>query len=427
MRPISALFLRPLVLVFSLLAALLLPLVVHAGNYDVTYSSDSSAGATLSVPGKPDIVFPYAPTTLYDTLPLPSSHSIPNIPNINGYGYSVPLSNPYQPQFPWYPLSTFTATMKGAMVATFTWNNHGDLNAFPPAVVTIREAGSIYWFYYTSSVGTSTESGSDGLGNSLVTYFPSPNGAVYFDTQDIVKQNPGPSFTVVLSPHVQFSAVCSGGSTPILDGLSIFFGASILPPCFLVSNSLDPVVLTANTTTPIPLKTTVYGPANKSFKVGLNVYDSVQNQIVSLPSQTCIIGSQGYGVISFAWNGLKADGTAAPPGVYLYQFSLIDSNGNVVDTDKSSFLLPITSPSANAVLTSDDGTTATYQVSYGLASTDSPPRSAAAGKVDVYDPNQTLIYTYTMQSGDLTPGQHTVSVPIPSPTLDGNSTFLVSA
>ena len=180
-------------------------------------------------------------------------------------------------------------------------------------------------------------------------------------------------------------------------------------------------------------------PVPPPFTVTPTIYDSAQNLVATLPSQPITFAANtqaiATGRLSFTWDGTKADGTVAPPGEYLFEFTVTDSNGNVVDTDKSSFL-SITSPAANAVLVSDDGAKATYQVSYGLSSTDTPARSAAAGEVDVYDPNGNPVYTlgspvvtlaYPLQASDLTPGQHMLSISIPSPTIDGKYTFLVSA
>jgi len=256
-------------------------------------------------------------------------------------------------------------------------------------------------------------------------------------TPNIFKSNPGLTFTITCSPSSQIAVAHALSAYPPPEcspGEGVQFKASVPPPATGITtitstnpSNPTPLVLTTSTTLPVPLSATLSGPKNGYAIVKATLYDSTQNPVATLPMQVVGLDSNGKGIASFGWDGTVAGGTMASPGVYLFQFNLIDNNGNVLDADKSSFLTPITSPSANALLVSNDGITATYQASYGLASTDNPPISAAAGKVDVYDPNETLIYTYTMQSGDLTPGQHTVSVPIPSPTLDGNYTFLVSA
>jgi hypothetical protein len=187
-----------------------------------------------------------------------------------------------------------------------------------------------------------------------------------------------------------------------------------------------PIVLTTTTALPIPVSGTLIGLPNTFTTVTATLYSSAQIPVVTLPAQSVALDANGNGTASFTWDGIESDGTAAPPGEYLFKFSVTDSNGNVIDTDKSSFL-SISTPDTDAELFSDDGTTAQFTVRYILSSTDAPARPASVGEIDVYDPNQVKIITQTLGTGDLTPGLHTVTVTMPSMQLEGNYVFLTSA
>ena len=194
-----------------------------------------------------------------------------------------------------------------------------------------------------------------------------------------------------------------------------------------------PIVLTTNTTLPIPLSGTLTGPNNSVTTVTATLYDSAQLPVVTLPAQPVRLDANGNGAASFNWDGKEADGTVAPPGVYLFQLnatiSLLDSTNiwpSTVDTDKSPYL-SVSTPSPDAQLVSDDRTTAQFTISYILSSTDTPARSASAGEIDVYDPNQAKVITQVLGTGDLTPGTHTVIVTMPSPKIEGDYVFLTSA
>ena len=72
-----------------------------------------------------------------------------------------------------------------------------------------------------------------------------------------------------------------------------------------------------------------------------------------------------------------------------------------------------------SVLISDDGTTATYTVSYTITENQGNP--AFAGTINAYSTELAPLAaaganTYTMAMGDLTIGSHTVTVTMPSPT-----------
>ncbi len=337
---------------------------------------------------------------------------------------------------------SYESTSRLSVTNTFTWNNHGKPNDLPPDGIVIHKHCKAYWFasaesYWLGFVVVQPIVWSGSCDNGLsAPVISSPNSGSCVSDYYTYIAKPGFLFTVTCNPqaHVSIGTTSPNYFSAWNAEAGVEFSASIPPPATGVSiitstnpSNPTPIVLTTSTSLPVPLSAMLTGPKFGYAVVKATLYDSAQNQVTILPLQPVGLDESGHGTASFTWDGMEANGTMAPPGVYLFRFNLVDDSGNVLDADKSSFLSPITSPATNAILASDDGTTATYQVSYGLASTDTPARSAAAGKVDVYDPNAAYVGTYTMQSGDLTQGQHTVSVPIPSPTVDGKYVFLASA
>lgn len=213
-------------------------------------------------------------------------------------------------------------------------------------------------------------------------------------------------------------------------GTVVAFDVSIMPPPpFYISSTTpdnpNPIIWKPATMTSVPLSATIIHPPSQ-LTVNCSIYDSTQT-LVKFLTRT-VTATDDSITVPFTWDGTNGYSSPVPAGVYLFKFSAQDPTSLKTDTDKSTSLL-ITAPNANAQPISDDGTNAQFAVGYTLFRPDYSTRSAAAGKIDVYDVNQSLVATQVLKDADLTPGPHTVNISIPSSAvdIDGHNTFLVSA
>lgn len=203
------------------------------------------------------------------------------------------------------------------------------------------------------------------------------------------------------------------------------------PPFYISSTTPDnptPIIWKPATMTSVPLSATiVHPPSPAQLIVTCCIYDSTQTPVKVLTQY--VTPTEDTTKVSFTWDGTTdVASNPAPAGVYLFQFFVLTKYSSENDTDKSTSLF-ISTPGPNAQLLSDDGTNAQFAVSYTLSSTDNPARPAAAGKIDVYDANQSVVASQMLGNTDLTPGLHTVNISVPSSSVDvlGYNTFLVSA
>ena len=201
-----------------------------------------------------------------------------------------------------------------------------------------------------------------------------------------------------------------------------------------VTSPSDPAPLIWNpaVTGLVPISATIQSAYKANVSVTMQIFQSDQTLIrtITIPSAayplSLVVGGSGSTgtPLNFTWDGMKDDGTKAEAGIFMYQFVVTGPNGDM-DTDKSQFLSLTTPPVSDAVLVSDDGTTATYNVSYILASSPDPSLAGSSGQIDVYDPSQKLWKSQSLALGDLQPGPHTVLVSIPTPNQEGDYKFLV--
>jgi hypothetical protein len=187
----------------------------------------------------------------------------------------------------------------------------------------------------------------------------------------------------------------------------------------------DPILWDPDTMTSVPVRGTLDAAYRADVPVTLRIYTSGQGAVKTLQQTIRVDGSTDA---SFVWDGSQDYPLTgvAPKGVYLFKFDA-GPPGHApadLDCDKSTYLT-ITTPTGEAELVSDDGTTAVYNVSYTLTSTENRP--ASSGKIDVFDPALNVHYTKALETSDLLPGQHTVTVTMPSPQIAGTYVFLVSA
>jgi hypothetical protein len=154
------------------------------------------------------------------------------------------------------------------------------------------------------------------------------------------------------------------------------------------------------------------------------IYDTTGNPVDYVSEQSATLGDQ---TITLPWipNNLAK-------GIYVFSYSTSVFQGTEYDRDfdKSQNLL-VSSPGGSIEIVSDDGTTATYNEHYTLTdnsfvgSVGNLP--ASSGRIDVYDPTLNIVYTQQLAAGDLTPGDHVVSMTMPSAQYAGTYTFLVTA
>jgi len=168
MRPLFISYPCQFVLVCSLLANFLLfPLVVHAGTYDISYSSDPIIITSGNYKGSSGTGNVSAPLLIQKG----SSNQNPALTDFCGSGYGLYPGSDY---LPW----SYTAKTQGVITATFTWNNYGHPNDSPPNGVVIYEYCDASWYLnnpydwlHASANGTDyTFSGScnNGLGGPVV-------------------------------------------------------------------------------------------------------------------------------------------------------------------------------------------------------------------------------------------------------------------
>jgi hypothetical protein len=188
----------------------------------------------------------------------------------------------------------------------------------------------------------------------------------------------------------------------------------------------DPILWDPDTMEPVFLSANVDLAYRSSLTaIKLEIFDSGQTLRKTVALDRAL--APGTNAITYDWYGSQDPPNAdtAEKGVYLFKWTVGHSGGEEdYDCEKSSYLT-ISTPTSEAELVSDDGTTAVYHVSYTLTSTENRP--ASSGKIDVYDPALNVHYTKALETSDLLPGQHTVTVTMPSPQIAGNLVFLVSA
>ena len=199
----------------------------------------------------------------------------------------------------------------------------------------------------------------------------------------------------------------------------------------------NPIIWTPPLTTVDPNYVTVKAAYKTYATLTLKIYQSDQTLVRTLsipnaanPQPFAFGGSASATPLTLVWDGNKDDGTAAGPGIYLYQFSISAPNGDS-DTDKSTYLRD----SAPAIQIADDGVNAVCTISYVTARTDGSAKAASTGQIDLYDPTGANLGTFTLSSlhetnpannpNLLSPGPHTVTISIPSPQY-GISDFLLS-
>lgn len=423
-KPLRTALLLVVLILLSLLPAL-------AGKW-VPFGSNSGTRTYATK----DPLKPGRTVSWTDTNPTKYTNSIGwNCPDGSDYDYMGPnFGSPYP-----YSVST-----SGTVTITFIWvPSTSAASDPPPAKVYIIEDAFAYWSggegYGAVDGATPTVTGTvnDGRGDPCITTawpqrpneYPGDSFGEATTGDYFIKEVDGSSGKIVCQCTLSGSAQGSDVQYSTCYVACAFAAwISNYPPIRIYSTSPsnpNPIILTSSTSS-VPLSATLVGRPNDTVKVTPTLYDSAQNQIVSLPAQTVTLDASGNGTASFTWNGTKSDGTAAPPGIYLFQYTASSSSTSNTDTDKSPYLT-ITTPGTDAQLVSDDGTNAQFAISYTLSSTDSPARSAAAGQIDVYDPNQAKVITQTLSAGDLTPGAHTIIVSLPSPQVTGDYIFLISA
>jgi len=203
----------------------------------------------------------------------------------------------------------------------------------------------------------------------------------------------------------------------------------------------NPSVLAWNplTMASVPVSATIAGFYATNQTVNLTIYDTAQNVIKTLPAQTVILGgsgSNGSVGVNFTWDGTTTSKDSsgnfipAPAGVYLFKFE-VNPPANATpppasyDSDKSSFL---SISAAQVTLLSADKTNATYQFTYTLSSSTTPPTGTASGTIYVNDANNApqTGSNVTLSAADLTPGPHTKTVVVPV-TAVGPLTLYLSA
>lgn len=224
-----------------------------------------------------------------------------------------------------------------------------------------------------------------------------------------------------------FTAAGAGGVVHVLTTPAATFDREDL--LITQTNPVNPKPLLWNpsVSTSLPVSATFTCAYKATGTAILQIY-TTDNNITPIRTLTTGFTTKD-GSVSLTWDG-TADPVNGQPGepqdkgVYLFQWKLTDTL-KVVDTDKSQNL-NISAPNPYATIVSDDGTTAVYQVSYTLASLDSPVRSASIGKIDVFDPLSANIFSLQLGIGDMTPGTHTITLIMPSTDL-GPSIFLISA
>jgi len=318
----------------------------------------------------------------------------------------------------------------GQITTTFAWNKN-TRNDPPPALVTVVQNSAASWSTLSGG-GELLKSCNNGLGDSEVT--GSAQGWVGGNSYGI--------HTSVVVPDTDGKVIlqCTPNVTISHAGHCVVIYSATAQPyrvhCFVSGTTPanpTPLVLTSNATLPIPLSAAITIdslPATSSqpsipVTVTPTIYDSAQNPVVTLPAQVLTFHGNGTMMASFSWDGLKSDGSPAPPGEYLFQFSAVVRSPLAEYTDKSPYL---GISGSDVQLVSDDGTTAQFAIRYNLSSSDIwPSRSASAGGIDVYDPNQTRVTTQALGTGDMTPGLHTITVTMPSLQLEGDYVFLISA
>lgn len=334
----------------------------------------------------------------------------------------------------------YISTSSGTYQATLTWIPYGSLSSDPPpAKVYVSEHAMAYWGMQEAQTVRNDFTGSadDGCGDPCVVGNPYLRTPFIWPKDFIcgaasararVIEVDGHQGTIVL-PARSMSASWSSRPNGTIGGAACVYSVSVINPLLQITSTNPsnpiPIILTSIATS-VPLSATLVGQPNDTVTVTPTLYDSAQGSLVSLPAQSVTLDIRGNGTASFTWNGMKKDGTAAPPGIYLFQLNAADRSTSDTDTDKSPYLT-ISTPGTDAQLVLDDGTNAKFAISYTLSSTDSPARSAAAGQIDVYDPNQAKVITQTLSAGDLTPGAHTIIVSLPSPQVTGDYIFLISA
>ncbi len=130
------------------------------------------------------------------------------------------------------------------------------------------------------------------------------------------------------------------------------------------------------------------------------------------------------GTDTFTWDGTDAAGQPVERGVYVYTLNTPFNSGGQGDIDKSDFLdaLPGPDPPTFVSATTNE---VVVEIGYNLASLEN--RAASAGRIKVYDPGPRLVFSHSLATADLTPGNHRVRL-----TLTGELhsifayTFLVS-
>jgi hypothetical protein len=325
----------------------------------------------------------------------------------------------------------------------FTFED-GQMPAFGP----LQGYVGPYCYAYVGQSGTSVSPGqisptpslSDSFGDTTSTLSPSPPDLLWAALQTGQHLIPvtltGATTTVSESSVLDLQCPLGFAPTDALE-MGVEDEAALDIPWFTLYMSGSPNVgactMTWDGSTPCQLSASAtytnyassYASAVETYPITLNIYDTQQNLLYTYGTMTNVpaaITAGSTGLTSFTWNGTNSAGVVEPPGIYLYQWTLGSGGGQFGDSNISPNI-SISAPSQYATLVSDNGTNAVYAVSYSMASSITPPEPAS-GAILVYDPNQNLIDTTPVSAA---PGAYTTNVTIPSPTVEGTYTFLVTA
>jgi len=156
----------------------------------------------------------------------------------------------------WQPNNTVVATSGsvqcgGDITATFTWHEDDGQGSedTPPQAVVIAETCAAQWFSWGDVAAMPTGGSSNGLGFPYVSLEPMVFGTYYWGleghsegTRYKVKQNPGTSFSITCSPHVQVAGTGVVGPPQaggVLNG-SVSYQANTEPLEVILSGGIGP-------------------------------------------------------------------------------------------------------------------------------------------------------------------------------------------